>query len=156
MYMWMQVPMEARGVGFPLELGYWWLSAVQCGCWGLNLGPVLEHDIILLQSHLFSHYCLTILIHFLRVFTDKSWRVKLIANYVVFIQIWDIVVIVAPLAWRYDSSVGGNVPLKWPSQQMGRLVYHYFLSWSFVSSIISYFLKLTVLVPFFISYWFSF
>lgn len=98
-----QASREARGVEFPLELEGWWLPVAQSGYGELNLGPVLEHDTLLLLSHLFRHCCLTILTHFLRVFMSRLWYVKLITNYVVSIQIWDIIVIVAPLAWRSDS-----------------------------------------------------
>lgn len=98
-----QVPMEARGVEFPLELEGWWLPVAQSGYGELNLGPVLEQGTLLLLSHLFRHCCLTILTHFLRVFMSRPWYVKLITNYVVSIQIWGIIVIVAPLAWRSGS-----------------------------------------------------
>lgn len=74
--------MEGRGTGFPLELECWWLPVAQSGCWKLNLGPGLEQDTLLLLSHLFRHCCLTILTHFLRVFTSKPLYVKLITNYV--------------------------------------------------------------------------
>jgi hypothetical protein len=46
-YLWMQMPTEARGIGAPYSCSYRQLWAAYCGCWESNSGPLEEQYMVL-------------------------------------------------------------------------------------------------------------